>query len=265
VEKWGKYELEICKENQYCREGVGCVESPPSCGDGICESGENRTNCVRDCGAISSWGLYFLEIPPSILYLYTQCTPIFDCDSPLIEKAVSDMEASCDFSNPREWIECASRWIYQNIRYDFAGGVRQCGESASDVLRSGVGNCVDLSTLFIAMARLKGIPARHVGVCLSHRENWKCQTFSLIHPVSEMQIGYITGLKSGTESQPLGHALAEVYNPAISGWSFVDPTSAGLGLIKECYGYSPVLEYGGPNTQVCYISKYNEIQYCQSF
>lgn len=264
-------ELIFCDQDEYCRDAAGCADSPFSCGNEICDMGENDVNCYRDCGAISSWDQYFLNLPSGILENYTQCTGMFDCYSPQVEAAVIEMESSCSFSNPKEWIECASQYVFNKVDYNFAGGNMQCDESATDILESKIGNCVDMSTLFIAMARYKKIPARHIGLCLSHTIDWRCQTYSLTGidvPVTEvpLEIGHINGL-TGDEygSQPLGHAVAEVYNPVAGGWSIVDPTFNGLGLAKECYGYSPTLEYNGENGQVCFISSYQDNLFCKSF
>lgn len=266
-----KNRMKFCGQLEYCKEGSGCVASPTTCDNGVCDEGEDVINCPRDCGALSSWDLYYADIPDDIKAEYLGCVAEFDCDNPIIAEAIKDMESRFSPKNPREWIESCSQYIYGIMNYNFAGGESQCHTKASNLLydvfytpaNSFSGNCVDASTVYIAMARFKGIPSYHAGICLTNLRNWRCSTYAFIQPFTGVPqpLGRIDGELKGNV---LGHAIAMSYNPLQKKFSPIDPTMSGIGLSKECFGYSPVLETG-IDSQVCYISQWQDIDWCTAF
>jgi hypothetical protein len=264
------YSKVMCGTKQYC-EGGYCMASPPTCGNHVCDSGESQNTCYLDCGVLGEWESYYLNIPADVKTKYTKCEDVFDCDNPLIQKAIDSVESQYNPKSPKEWMDSTTDWIYNHIQYDGNGGAILCGQKASDLLteinknRYAKGNCIDYSTLFVAMARQKGIPAYQGGICLSNSRNWQCSSFSFTQ-VMPQPLGYINGLNAeagGTVAQVYGHSIAMVYNPLTADFSIVDPTMRST-LAKQCIGYSEVLEYG-INQQVCFISNYEQNQYCRGF
>ncbi len=92
-------------------------------------------------------------------------------------------------------------WAHKNIVYDEAMTGRE--ESATWVLANKRGVCTEFATLFIALARASGIPAR-----------------------------YLTGYSYTSEKGWLGHAWAEVY---IGVWVPVDPTWMEAGHLDATH------------------------------
>lgn len=192
---------------------------------------------------------YQADIPPDILEEYTVCEAEYDCDSSEIKRAALLIDRSCESTSLKEWITCAVDYLNEKIEYDRAGGNAQCGEKASEVLISGTGNCVDYSTAFVALCRLKGIPAYTGAVCLTNTGTVGCDLYQTIRPMEYTKLG---GLP-----QPRGHAIALVY---FNGeWTTVDPTFE-YGLTRRCYGYSPVLATG-EHQQVCKLPYYKTLPY----
>jgi len=260
----------FCQDFHYCQEGAGCVPSPTTCDNGVCDEGETEINCYQDCGVLSSWDEYYSSFSTEEYEQYVECVNEFDCDSNLIAFAVADMESQYAPKTPRAWMASCSDFIYSMMDYSIDGGEAQCHTKASELLADLIvnngeywtGNCVDSSTIFIAMARYKGIPVYHAAVCLSSLRNFRCQAFSFVQPKGIPQpLGRIDGQLEGNV---LGHAIAMAWNPLENKFSPVDPTIAGVGLAKECFGYSPVLE-SGIDHQICYIDSWQDLEWCREF
>lgn len=261
----------VCPTKQYCSGGK-CVASPGSCGDYECGVGETEVNCYLDCGGLSSWNEYYSSIPDSIGEQYTSCVGEFDCQDPTIAQAVAEMESQYSPKTPKEWIDSATEYVYNHVTYRINGGNAICSEKASDLFdrayssptQKVFGNCIDYSTMFVAMARYKKMPSYQAGVCLTNSLDWQCETYSFIKPktLPPSPLGYISGNESGG-GQVYGHSIVYIYNPLVGKFDIVDPTMRE-SISKYCYGYSDVLEFG-INDQVCYISNYYQNQYCQGF
>lgn len=59
-----------------------------------------------------------------------------------------------------EQVEVIYRWVRENIEYEFDTEIRSCLQA----LDAGHGDCEELSSLFIALCRARGIPARAVWI-----------------------------------------------------------------------------------------------------
>lgn len=262
----------VCPTKQYC-SGGRCVASPGGCGDYNCGIGEDEQNCYLDCGALSSWETYYSSIPSNLNQEYTNCVAEFDCQDPTIAQAVEEMEAIYQPKTPKEWIDSATKYVYNHVTYRINGGTAICNEKASDLFdraysslnQKVYGNCIDYSTMFVAMARYKKMPSYQGGVCLTNSKAWQCETYSFIKPQSlpPTPLGYMSGNDSTGGGQVYAHSIAYIYNPLVGKFDIVDPTMQE-SISKYCYGYSDTLEFG-IDRQVCYITNYNQNQYCQGF
>ncbi len=96
-------------------------------------------------------------------------------------------------------------WVEENVKYDLNSLTAQASQKASWVLENKQGVCDEMTSLFIAMARSQGIPARFVS-----------------------GISYTTSDLFDEPWQP--HGWAEVYFPTI-GWVPFDITFGEYGYI----------------------------------
>lgn len=237
----------------FCREGV-CYQQPSTCGDGICQPDEDIVSCYRDCSIINDASLFSREISDYMNELepYLQCDVDFDCHNPEVIDFAEQiiMLYNIPDGNPQMYMDAVVHYVNRYITYNFAGGKSQCGESASDVIRSRWGNCVDYSVLTVALLRAQGIPARQVAGCVSH-SGWFCHTFAM-RDIS--RVGGVPIMWDSDEQRQitnsnvvggdvLGHSWIEVWLGKEKGWVTADPT-VGDTISKRCIGYYPVA-YGG--------------------
>lgn len=116
----------------------------------------------------------------------------------VINKEIRDLAATFNQTFPDNVIKM-NEWVYGNIKYNlnYTGvtvkDITQVTQPSDWVLQNRVGVCDELSTLFVALARAKGIPARIV-------------------------VGQVF-----RDGQWIPHAWAEVYIPKY-GWIETDPT-----------------------------------------
>lgn len=194
---------------------------------------------------------YVREIPKDIAVGYTQCEAEYDCNSSIILQAVQEVDNLCGKdASVKQWVNCAVKYLNIQIEYDRGGGNAQCGELASEVLKSGQGNCVDYATTFVAFARAKKLPAYTGSVCLTSSGSVGCELYQTIRPLSMTRLG-------GMSFTPRGHAIAMIY--LNKSWIMVDPTFE-YGLTRKCWGYSPVLEEG-VHEQVCKLPLIKALPY----
>lgn len=288
---------EICGEKTpfseikgFCRDGT-CYLQPPSCGNGICETEEDSGSCYRDCSVINSADAFAKSISINMeeLYPYLQCDDEFECDSTnMIRLADSIMnDYNIPDGNPQMYMDAVVDYVNEYIIYHFGGGAAQCGESASDILNTAWGNCVDYSVLTVTLLRVKGIPARQIAGCVSH-VGWFCHTFALR---DTSRLGGVPILWDSTVQQEatndqvvggdvLGHSWVEVWLGPTQGWVIADPT-VGDTISKKCVGYYPVY-YGGTGKfhndcegdlgqgpcyhyAYCHIDGKDALEYCKTF
>ena len=97
--------------------------------------------------------------PPSSLRQYLKPSPYIESSHPRIKQIAESLEwdaSLSDFDN----IERIYRWVRDNVEYEFDPVIHPC----LDALDAGKGDCEELSSLFIAICRAKGIPARAVWI-----------------------------------------------------------------------------------------------------
>lgn len=248
-----------CPTGSTCNEGT-CFKPNAVCGNDACELGETDLSCPRDCSSLSDWNTYNSEVEESTaLQNNLLCSGEFDCDNPIIQTALNEIEANFDTSTPIKFIDAVTNWTYNLIRYDLNGGLAQCNEKASDLLARYYtyntmiyGNCVDYTTISIALLRARGIPSYQSGVCVSTRVGWSCVPFAVIGMPS--RAGNIRN------DQSAGHSVTMAYAGREIGYTIHDATM-GKTLAQSCIGYTQNL-ISGTTSQVCYIPDHLYRQYC---
>src|SRR3989344_6019781 len=134
---------------------------------------------------------------------YLQPTETIDSDHKLvIAKAAELAEGETDLSKV---VFNLASWVDENVEYDLNTLTAGASQKASWVLQKKTGVCDEISTLFIAMCRSVGIPARFVS-----------------------GISYTTSKLFDNNWQP--HGWAEVYFPEI-GWVSYDLTFGEYGYV----------------------------------
>jgi hypothetical protein len=245
----------LCEEDEHCenklKNGImtaKCVETDSTCGDGICSADEDAITCVDDCSLLSDWAQLRKTVASSDeLQTYTECVGAFDCDNSEVQNLAERIGILYNTKTPKDYVDAVNDYVFGYIDYQFNGGSRQCGETASSLINEKVddgivyGNCVDYSTLSVALLRSKGIPARQVGGCVSSIQLY-CKPFA-ITPESLRHGGM-------NEEQPLAHAWGEVFVDSDIGWTLIDPT-VGMTTSK-CVGYNRI-SASLSSEQMCYL------------
>lgn len=90
--------------------------------------------------------------------LYLGASPFIETTHPKI-KSLAD---AIEFSDTSDWkkVEQIFDWVRDNIKYEFDEQIKTC----LTALENRKGDCEELSSLFIAICRAKGIPARAVWI-----------------------------------------------------------------------------------------------------
>ena len=102
-----------------------------------------------------------LKIPAVVtpeLHKYMGVSPSIETTNPLIVKAATGIGAAAN--NDWQHVEMIYDWVRKNIRYEFDKEL----QGALTALRSGKGDCEELTSLFVAICRNHGIPARSVWI-----------------------------------------------------------------------------------------------------
>ena len=134
---------------------------------------------------------------------YTKPTENIDLNENIIKTASDIAEGEDDLYVITHKL---AEWVSKNIEYNLKYG--SSNEKASWVLKNKIGTCDEFSSLFIALCRALGIPARYVsGVAYSN-------------------IPELEGFGN--------HAWAEVYFPDY-GWIPFDPTYEEFGFINPSH------------------------------
>jgi transglutaminase-like putative cysteine protease len=106
---------------------------------------------------------------PNEIIFYTNPSPTIDSDNPKIIRAASDIVEGEDdlyFAVFR-----LADWTKRNIKYNLSTLTAEISQKASWVLDNKQGVCDELTSLFIAMARSVGIPARFIsGIAYTNSE-----------------------------------------------------------------------------------------------
>lgn len=138
---------------------------------------------------------------------YLEPTEIIDSDHPLvIAKAAELAEGEDDLFKV---VFNLASWVEENIKYDLNTVTSAASQKGSWVLQNKQGVCDEMTSLFVAMARSLGIPARFVsGISYTNSEE----------------------VVNAVGSNWAGHGWAEVYFPNI-GWVSFDVTFNQYGYI----------------------------------
>jgi len=149
----------------------------------------------------------FPVVKPNISSEYLQSNNLIDADKPEIIKLANELAYGEDDLYVVE--HKLARWVNKNIVYSLSTVTMEGTQSASWTLANKQGVCDELSTLFIALNRALGVPARFVsGVAYSEyftfKENW------------------------------VNHGWAEVYFPEY-GWVPFDLTFKEFGFIDPAH------------------------------
>jgi len=99
------------------------------------------------------------EFDPS-LNEYLVATENIDSDDPLIIELASDLAKGQDDLN--YVVFELFRWVSQNVQYNMSTITATASQPASWVLENRYGVCDEITTLFMALSRSLGIPARYV-------------------------------------------------------------------------------------------------------
>jgi len=102
-----------------------------------------------------------LRIPERVegaLRGYLQPSPFIESRDRKILDIATQLESTP--GSPWERVEGIYRWVRENVRYEFDETIRSCVQA----LERGVGDCEEMSSLFIAICRASGVPARAVWI-----------------------------------------------------------------------------------------------------
>ena len=90
---------------------------------------------------------------------YLTPSPFIESNDERIKEIAEQFSATEDM-NAWQQVEAIYSWVRENIDYEFDTEIR----SGLDALSAGHGDCEELSSLFIALCRARGIPARAVWI-----------------------------------------------------------------------------------------------------
>ena len=90
---------------------------------------------------------------------YLTPSPFIESNDDRIKEIAERLEID-DSLSAWQQVEAIYRWVRENIQYEFDTEIRSCLQA----LDAGHGDCEELSSLFIALCRARGIPARAVWI-----------------------------------------------------------------------------------------------------
>ena len=234
------YVQQSCTSGEYMNSLKLCQQGQ-TCKNGLCSSTSAGTS-----GILSNWDALYAEVAanPQLLS-YTECSGTIDCDSQGVKELGERIMIQYNVKTPREYVDAVAAYLYPYITYKFDGGVRQCGETAGDLIymkeSTGqvLGNCVDYSTVSAALLRYKKIPTEMIGGCVTFDTN--CLPLAITP--EELRFG---GLNS---EQTAAHAYNRVYLGQTEGWQIFDATVGRT--VSKCSGYLD--RQVSADSQVCYL------------
>ena len=103
--------------------------------------------------------LVFAEKISGRVKSYLKPSPYIESKHKRIKEVAQSIEMS-DQESAWQHVERIYKWVRENIRYEFDTKIHSCIAA----LDAGHGDCEELSSLFIAICRAKGIPARAVWI-----------------------------------------------------------------------------------------------------
>ncbi len=159
---------------------------------------------------------YPLTSLPKDTKKYTLSTQVIESNNAAIKKKAAELTKNSD--DMYEAVTRIAQWVKENIKYDLSTLTAQASQKAGWVLAHRIGVCDEITSLFIAMLRSLGIPAKFIsGIAYANSPN-----------ISE---------KWGA------HGWAEVYYPGI-GWVPYDVTFGEFGWLDA--GHIKMMESTGP-------------------
>lgn len=193
----------------------------------------SRVEVFSNFGIFSKVGFPIDELKiPSSAKIFLEPTELIDSDSPVVRTLAGNLARG----EKDLWslVSKVGVWVRENVRYNLSTLDLPVSKSASWVIASREGVCAELTTLFVAILRSLGVPARFVsGVAF---------TDSPLFP-------------GGWG----GHAWAEVFFPD-SGWVPFDVTFGEFGWINP--GHVKMLvskDAGDPSTKFQWRGKNVEL------
>jgi hypothetical protein len=205
---------------------------------------------------------------PAGIEKYLSSTENIQSDDELIRKLAETItkDASDDF----EKVTKIAKWIYENLEYDesYAGE----NKDALWVLNNRRGVCAEYTTLFIALARAIGIPARYVHVYAYGKNGWESHAIAEVYlgrwvPVDAlwMEVGWVDATHiffgSYTDNQISTNVRVEGFNIRDVVWSRYEIEFETIQLEKvkdndliDVFTPNTALSFGGKTVVVAEIS-----------
>ncbi|MGC9329211.1 MAG: transglutaminase-like domain-containing protein, partial [Candidatus Hinthialibacter sp.] len=115
---------------------------------------QNYENLEKRLADVSEAPPYENSAPD--LKAYLAQGPLVQSNNPLVREKAMKVAAGAGSQNPWQASKAIAEWLYQNIEKE----MRVTIPSAVEVLNTMKGDCNEHSTLFAAMARALGIPAK---------------------------------------------------------------------------------------------------------
>ncbi len=103
--------------------------------------------------------LTFASKYPSRIKQYLKPSPFIESNDKQIKKIAKSIELDEQLT-AWEQVESIYQWVREKIEYKFDTQIHSC----THALENGFGDCEELSSVFIAICRCKGIPARAVWI-----------------------------------------------------------------------------------------------------
>ncbi|HLD86936.1 MAG TPA: transglutaminase-like domain-containing protein, partial [Candidatus Nanoarchaeia archaeon] len=144
---------------------------------------------------------------PNEIEPYIKATKIIDSDDPAINKVASNLvQGETDLYSA---VYSIAKWTRENVNYNLSSVTAEVSQKASWVLLERKGVCDEITTLFIALLRSVGIPAKFV-------------------------TGYAYTTSPLFPSNWGAHGWAEVYFPSV-GWVPYDITYGQFGWVDATH------------------------------
>ncbi len=175
---------------------------------------------------------------------------------PIWEKAKEIKSISSD---PDDAVMKTAQFVADHVRYSSAITVQYCyDEKASDVMDTGLGDCVSMSRLVTSLLRAQGIPARTMGGCLSATK--RCTPIFSTIPYLEAQTTEM--IEGDFKKRGFLHEYVEVWTPTKE-WQIIESTS-GQMYDFSCNTY---YDYGYDNDRYsrCVITQSSFWSSCKSY
>ena len=154
----------------------------------------------------------------------------FDYTHPRIQEIAQNIKSTT--ATPYDAIKATAKYVYNNIQYSSKISVGYCyEETASSALEQGVGDCVSMTRLNVAILRAMGIPARSNGGCLA--SSGRCTAIFAVAP-PEVQAQVTEMVIDDFKKRGFLHEWLEVFDG--EKWYILEATSGQL-FTSSCPSY----------------------------